>query len=753
MDGLTHIQLRSAGDVRARIGAAMLGDLPRIAPQLGAIQLRHRQRVAAERLVVLLRAHGGALLAEAVGVGKTFTAIAVAGAFGNRATVVAPAALRAMWLDALRDCGIEGSVLTHERLSRMSSFACLPGLLIVDEAHRFRSPSSKRYATLAASLGRSPLLLLSATPIQNRDGDLAALLALFAGRRAWTMSDEARARFVVRTSDDPRSLELPRINGPLPIALETVDDCLDLIVALPPPVAARDESIAATLLRYGLVHQWASSRAALVAALERRRSRGFALLAALGAGRAPTRAELSAWTHGGDGLQLAFPELVVAAPSGEEDPDALAIGIDRHTAGVDALLAHCRRTPDPDDERARLLTHLLAIHRGERIIAFAQYSETVSALRRRLAAVPGIAALTARGGWIASGRCSRRAILAQFEPSRDRAAVNPAERIDLLLATDLLSEGLNLQEASVVVHLDLPWNPAKLDQRVGRVRRLGARHSVVTVYSFAPPARAERMLAIEQRLRDKLSVAARTIGVAGGILPSFVTTPRSPADQGLAEQTGEIDRMLREWRTTSSGEPDPSVTNTILVASVGRSAEQLPACAVAGFLAVVRERGAPRLIADIGAGVANDPRTIREAVVRATALDRAPTDRLIRGALERVYAYLQSSRGRASIDFAAAASARSRRAALGRIAQTLARAPRYRRAALVQLADAARTAATAPLGEGGERVLELLARADLPDEAWLRSLAAFGEANARAVATAPVGDVELFAMIVWSDDP
>src|SRR5438094_112461 len=82
------------------------------------------------------------------------------------------------------------------------------------------------------------------------------------------------------------------------------------VLALPPPIPAKDESLAVALLTYGLVHQWTSSRAALVASLGRRRARGIALLAALEAGRQPTRAEMTAWTHGDGAVQLAFPELV-----------------------------------------------------------------------------------------------------------------------------------------------------------------------------------------------------------------------------------------------------------------------------------------------------------------------------------------------------------------------------------------------------------------------------------------------------------
>src|SRR5213075_2453145 len=114
------------------------------------------------------------------------------------------------------------------------------------------------------------------------------------------------------------------------------------------------------------------------------------------------------------------------------------------------------------------------------------------------------------------GRVSRDVVLEQFAPEHGGVReVGAASRIDLLITTDLLSEGLNLQEASVIVHLDLPWNPARLDQRVGRALRLGSRHDAVTVYSISPPASAERVLRIENRLREKLSVAERTVGIAG----------------------------------------------------------------------------------------------------------------------------------------------------------------------------------------------------------------------------------------------
>ena len=81
------------------------------------------------------------------------------------------------------------------------------------------------------------------------------------------------------------------------------------------------------------------------------------------------------------------------------------------------------------------------------------------------------------------------------------------------------------------------------------------------------------------------------------------------------------------------------------------------------------------------------------------------------------------------IDLSAAAVARARRAALARVARTLARTPRHRLPLVAPLARAARTVAVAPLGAGAERILETLVTAELPDEAWLRTIATFGEVN------------------------
>src|SRR6266516_4082831 len=119
-------------------------------------------------------------------------------------------------------------------------------------------------------------------------------------------------------------------------------------------------------------------------------------------------------------------------------------------------------------------------------------------LFRRLVSAGRVAMLTSHGARVAGGPLTRGEAIARFAPRASRfAPPGPAEVIDLLLTTDLLSEGVNLQDAEVVVHLDVPWTVARVEQRVGRVARMGSNHSRVHVHVLRTPRSAARVLDTE----------------------------------------------------------------------------------------------------------------------------------------------------------------------------------------------------------------------------------------------------------------
>jgi superfamily II DNA or RNA helicase len=737
------VELVAAERVRAVIAHKVLGSSVQQAAAtpataLGRVVLHPHQQSAVARLRSVLHEYGGALLADDAGLGKTYVAATLAREAAH-ALIVAPASLRAMWIDALRAANVQAEIVSYTALSRGRYPPGHFDLLVLDEAHHARTPHTRRYARIAELSRSARVLLLSATPIHNARRDLCALCALFLGERGWHMDDHALARCIVRREryDVAHSARLPRATAPRWLDVGQNDALLHGILALPPPLPPRDGGDGGALLAWSLVRQWASSEGALAGALRRRLARATALGAALESGRHPTRAELAAWSYAEDAVQLAFPELVttiapmdatvvdvtVDADAATMDVVELRTLVRAHEHAVRALLRRAREAAAHetsfDAVRAGHLLAIRAAHPGEKVVAFTQYADTVRALYTHLRHAPGVAALTAHGARIAGGVLSRREAIARFAPSAAQVRPPPeAERIDLLLTTDLLSEGVNLQDASVVVHLDLPWTPARLEQRVGRSRRIGARHACTAVYALAPPASAESLLRTEGRLREKLHIAGRAIGIDGTMLARGIGNRVPGEDASAARQLELLYQILAQWADAGAGER--GVDDALLVAAV--RAER------GGMLALVNDEGAPTLIAALGdcAAATADIATVLAAARLARGSDAA----VDRCALSRALALAERWLARRDAERAAGGTvslgARARPRAMQRIAAITARTPRHERPRLAPLIAEARRAAIAPCGIGAERALAELVDTELGDEAWLRALCGFG---------------------------
>jgi superfamily II DNA or RNA helicase len=727
----------SACDARATIAGRWLG--VQGFDTLGTIVLRPHQSAAVGRLHALLGEARGALLADPVGLGKTYTALAVARS-ATQLVIVAPAALRAMWNDALAATQLQARFVSHHALSRGAPCPCTD-FLIVDEAHHARNPATRRYAALAGLCARAPVLLLSATPIHNRIDDLRAELALFLGERAWSAPEAELTRFVVKREiaedgTDDGTIDLPRVGGVRWV--DVGDDLvqLDAVAGLPPPLPPRDGGDGGALLAISLARQWASSRAALRAALRRRLAQGEALSEALRAGRHPSRHELRAWSYADGVLQLAFPQLMAdrVTPDGPRLIDAS----ERHTAAVARLLRDLDTAPDPDDVRAMALCRIQAAHPDTRIVVFAEFAATVSALYARLRSCGGIAMLTDRGGFVAGGRITRHDLLAQFAPGR-QVATTATERVSMLITTDLLSEGVNLQDASVVVHADLPWSPARFEQRVGRVRRLASPHTEVHVYALRPPAPADRLLHLERRLRHKLAAAARAVGVRGTIMPALFSGAPIDTPSPLRARA-DLSLLLADWLRAGCG-----LTDSICAAGV--------LAGQAGWLALIDRHDRTDLLADLGQGPTDSPDVVLDAARLAGGVDAPLDPTVVHAALRSIEAWIEEGETFGVFDLATGGAARARRRLLRRIDAIAARSPRHLRSRYVPLAIGARRAATSTFGAGAERVLEELADAPMDDEAWLSAVRTFADLHARDSRPASPVSVRALLVLVPSSRP
>lgn len=480
---------------------------------LGEITLLRHQAEGARRLRAILGQHGGALLADEVGVGKTYTALAVARDV-SPVLIVAPAAVRSMWRAASTRCGVATTVVTYEQLSA----GRLPpathwALVILDEAHRARSPATRRYRALAQLTLGVPVLLVTATPIHNRRSDLDALLALFLGAGSATLDDAALAALVVRRRVEDVGAHLPTLRTLRRHEVPPAPAVLDALRALPPPLPPADGGVAESLVALQLTRAWCSSDAALASAIRRRLATAAALEHALSCGRLPSRRDLAVWTAAKDGsVQLAFPELI-AAPAPPADVVPLLHVVRRHAEGLRDLRALVRGAAARDALRFAQVRRVLAECADRQAVVFTHSAETAEAAYRALRDTSRAALLTGRVACIASGPVTRQELLDAFAPgdARPRRRDDIA-RVDVLVASDVMSEGVDLHGAATVIHLDLPWTVARFEQRLGRLRRLGSRHETVEAHLISPPVDAGELALTLHHLARKARLVTGTVG-------------------------------------------------------------------------------------------------------------------------------------------------------------------------------------------------------------------------------------------------
>ena len=305
-------------------------------------------------------------------------------------------------------------------------------------------------------------------------------------------------------------------------------------------VSPRDGGNAPALAQMGFLRAWCSSREAIFAMVRRAYHRGAALRDALTGGATLTKRDLVAWIGRGED-QLGFTELLA-------DQHGEVVDVSHAKAYVDAL-ATLRRSLEAqrwiDDERANRIRRIAAAHAGVSVLACSQYTATIDAMWTRLRILPGVAALTSKGARIASGPITRDQALERSAP-RALGVRTPheRERINLLLATDLVSEGLNLHDAGVLIHLDLPWTSARLAQRVGRIARMGSPHPTVHTYALSPPRAAAALLKLERRIQTKRRIAAQLVGGAQRAKSLLGGNQRQPC-AAAPESQARIVELLR----------------------------------------------------------------------------------------------------------------------------------------------------------------------------------------------------------------
>jgi SNF2 family DNA or RNA helicase len=435
---------------------------------------------------VLRRMRGRAILADEVGLGKTIEAGLVLSelrmrGLADRALVVTPAGLVGQWREELErkfalptteaarggwDAGGDRAVvlasLAAARRDPLRSAVVDQrwDLVIIDEAHRLRNPASAS-GKLARALRTRYLLLLTATPVENRLQDLYELVNLVA---PGLLGTAAQFRRTHGNADSPV-------------------DALRNVAAL----RARTREI---MVRH---------RRSEVAVMLPQRLAETVLVT-------PCDAERSLYTDITARIRVQARE---AAPSQRmalrsltrlagSSPAAVAPTLDK--VGWPDLAARARAIERPrkiDELLARLRTH---VERGEKVLVFTAFRHTLDALAAEVASA-GVPAASYHGS------LSRR--------DKDAAVAAFRDEVPVLLSTESAGEGRNLQFCHVMINMDLPWNPMQIEQRLGRLHRVGQDHDVLLANLVSAGTIEERILHV---LESKINLFELVVGELDMIL-------------------------------------------------------------------------------------------------------------------------------------------------------------------------------------------------------------------------------------------
>jgi superfamily II DNA or RNA helicase len=216
---------------------------------------------------------------------------------------------------------------------------------------------------------------------------------------------------------------------------------------------------------------------------------------------------------------------------------------------------------DPaNDTKLNSLENLISTnHPGEKVLIFTQFADTVSYLAeqlrsRKIAQLEGVTGQSedpTDSAW-------------RFSPVSNEKKVEPGKEIRVLIATDVLSEGQNLQDCAVVVNYDLPWALVRLIQRVGRVDRIGQKAENIYCYSFLPADGLEKIIRLRERVRRRLAQNGEVVGsdeqffeddLKSGILKDLYTEKSGILD---GESDNEVDLAsfaYQIWHNATQDDP------------------------------------------------------------------------------------------------------------------------------------------------------------------------------------------------------
>jgi hypothetical protein len=594
------------------------------------VNLATFQQEGLREAVRLLDRHRGVIVADAVGLGKTYIGMGLLEHYllrhrskGRipRGLIICPAQLRDLvWLPKLDEYGIKAVVRSMEEISRVD----FPwqdyrdyDFVLVDEAHNFRNPGTGRYQNLhkLISTGKREkyVALMTATPINNSIWDLYHQIMLITrGSESYyrdygfhnlkgyfqrvsesevelfdllEQTTVRRSRYDIKKRQQAGEIitlpgkgeihfperELCSINYSLENTyrgfyneiseqiekLALVSYNIDQFRRAPDKesqLQVQRNNALIGILKTTLFKRLESSLRAFEVSVDRQakfQERFFKLFQQGRLLSSPDHRKLLALEadDADDATIQEFFENLEEVDSAEYDMEAIRKELESDQQALADMLGWTKiiresvvDSAQQDAKLCALKDELVNHLKGRKVLIFTYYEDTAAYLFKSLkedakwlndAGNPNIEVISGR-----TSRDRREELVKRFAPVantpdteeglRERTSFqnNP---IDILVSTDVLSEGQNLQDAGNLINYDLHWNPVRMIQRAGRIDRLGSPYETLSICNCFPEEGLESLLRLVERLQQRIADIDRTVGLDASVLGEIIH-PKSLED-------------------------------------------------------------------------------------------------------------------------------------------------------------------------------------------------------------------------------
>ncbi len=503
--------------------------------------------------VAFLAANGRALLADDMGLGKTLQAIAAASWLHKhdhveRVLIVCPASLKHQWSREIsKFTGLETQIIQGNAQSRGVQYrrACVftiinyelvlrdlsvinelfsPDLLILDEAQRIKNWRTQ-IATVIKLIPSRFAFVLTGTPLENRLEDLYSLMQVVDSRVLGPLW-----RYLINfhiTDEKGKVLGYRNLS--------------ELRKRLAPVMLRRDRRLVADQLPERIQQQIDLPMTDMQQELHDTAMQAAATLAQINKKRPLTPGEQN--------------RMMAALQQARMACDAAGL-VDKETQGAPKL-----------DELDKLLDEL-CLQGGRKAVVFSQWAMMTEMVEQRLRKM-GLGCVRLHGG---VPTAKRGELMDRFRED---------DSIQVFISTDAGGVGLNLQSASVLINLDIPWNPAVLEQRIARIHRLGQRERVQVILMVTVEGYEGRVLQLvqnKQNLFDNVidpDASEDVVGVSPKLLEKLVedltqVEKVAGAEIESVEDSGELPEAI-----TTDVSPRQGRENSAIEAEITRCIEAL----------------------------------------------------------------------------------------------------------------------------------------------------------------------------------